>query len=481
MTSLGTLRPGAANTTGLPTTGSVIGNPGASTALSDDSDTTFDGQNTNTSGTYQHGRELGNTPADFGNMNTLSVQLRRAWESAPSNSTWDSLSARIMASNGSTVLAASTSGGAFQTVSSSITSTSPTNSSVIGFSFVNTSANKATWDGAIIQVQWVRTRNKGGDSLGCRVYEGSITGDYTIAAIETSGSGAITEAVDTVAASGDIPISGDGAVTESADMAAGTGDIPISGDGAVAELADAVSGSGTVEDQAITGDGAVVEASDTVAGTGDVPISGASAVAEVVDAVAGLGDIPISSTGAITEGPDTLAAVGDIPISGSGATTEAVDLVAGVASFGGETSGDGAVSEAADAVAGLGTVPISSSAAITETADTTTGLGNIPVSSSAAITELADTVAGTGDLASGGATGDAAITESADTITGVGGVAITGSGSITEANDVVTNTTRRRPRSGIGKARRRSGRIHRFQPPRSGEIHTKQSSGVSTT
>ncbi len=179
MADLGTLRPGAGNTTGLPTTGSIIGNPGGSAALSDDADGTFDGQNTNSSGTYQYGRELANTPADFKSMDTVSCQLRYGWQSAPNNSTWDTLSARIMASDGTTVLAAATSGGAFKQIAAPGTTATPTNSSVVGFDYVNTGATKAQWDGALIQVQWVRTRSKGGDSFGCRVYEGWVTGTYT--------------------------------------------------------------------------------------------------------------------------------------------------------------------------------------------------------------------------------------------------------------------------------------------------------------
>lgn len=183
MADLGTLRPGAANTTGLPTTGSIIGNPGGSTALSDDSDTTFDGQNTNSSGTYQHGRELGNTPSDFGTMATCLIQCRTAWEGTPTNSTWDDVAGRIMASNGSTVLAAADSGGTFQSMGNppETTTYGLRPASPQAFSFVNTTADKTAWDGAIVQFQWIRTRNKGGDSLGCRISEGYVTGTYNVA------------------------------------------------------------------------------------------------------------------------------------------------------------------------------------------------------------------------------------------------------------------------------------------------------------
>ena len=193
MATLPTLRPGAANTTGLPIgspTPTIIANPGGATALSDNADGTFDGQNTNSSGAYQYGRELADMPSDFGTMATLSISLRYAWESAPSNTTWDSLQCRVMRSDGVTVLAGATSteSTSWKTVASSITTTTPTTSTASAWTYVDTTATKAVWDAAIVQVQWNRTRSKGGDSLGMRVYEGFITGTYNVGAVTQTGS-----------------------------------------------------------------------------------------------------------------------------------------------------------------------------------------------------------------------------------------------------------------------------------------------------
>jgi hypothetical protein len=120
---------------------------------------------------------LGDVPADLGNVDTLSVQLRYGLSAALSLNTWDSLTAQVMQSDGVTALTDTV------TVASSITATTPANSSVVAFTGVNTSANKATWDGALLYVRFNVTRNKGGDAAEERVYAGELTGTYTIASV----------------------------------------------------------------------------------------------------------------------------------------------------------------------------------------------------------------------------------------------------------------------------------------------------------
>jgi len=73
-------------------------------------------------------------------------------------------------------------GGRPATVASAITTTTPTTSSVIQFTGVDTAASKTDWDGAVVRIYFDITRNKGGDSLTERVFAAQITGTYTVAA-----------------------------------------------------------------------------------------------------------------------------------------------------------------------------------------------------------------------------------------------------------------------------------------------------------
>jgi hypothetical protein len=147
-------------------------------------DTDFGFVNTNTTGTYTQGYELGDMPSDFDNMtSTLAIQLRYGWSATPSNTTWPSLTARIV--SGSTILAAATSGGDFQSIATSITTTTPTNSSAISFSYVNTSASKSDWDAAVVEILIERSRSKGGSTNEQRVFALSVTGQYNVASVTT--------------------------------------------------------------------------------------------------------------------------------------------------------------------------------------------------------------------------------------------------------------------------------------------------------
>ena len=154
------------------------------------SDTSYGHVDENTTGDYDQGWALANVPESFANMETLSIQLRYAWSASPTNTSWPLLAARVM--NGATVLAASSSGGGWQTVASSITTTTPTNSAVISFAYVNTTADEATWNGAVVEIRIGRDRLKAGGTQQQRVFACSVTGTYDLTAPPSTAPASIT-------------------------------------------------------------------------------------------------------------------------------------------------------------------------------------------------------------------------------------------------------------------------------------------------
>jgi len=124
-------------------------------------------------------RALDNTPSDFTSMDDISWQVEYRVSAAPDDDTYD-LAIRIV--NGGTILAAADAGGSFASVASNITNTTDTTSSVTAFSFVNTSADKTTWDGANIELQQTYTKTKGADNVSIEVDVVSITGNYSAGA-----------------------------------------------------------------------------------------------------------------------------------------------------------------------------------------------------------------------------------------------------------------------------------------------------------
>lgn len=143
-------------------------------ALGDNSDSTFGEATTNATGNYSMDWELDDMPGDFASMDSLAIVLRYAWSATPTNTTWDSLQVGVYRSDGTTQLVSST----WTVVASSITTTTPTNSSSTPLATV-TAGDKTIWDGARVRIRIVRTRNKGGGSEGQRVYEADLSGTYT--------------------------------------------------------------------------------------------------------------------------------------------------------------------------------------------------------------------------------------------------------------------------------------------------------------
>jgi hypothetical protein len=178
MPATGALNAGQIDDTGLPLSGASIyaSRTNSVDALADANDGSGDWNSTNSSGNYQGGRGMTDTPSDFGSMDSLNYNVRVGWASAPSNSTCIA-GIRVMASNGTTVLAANDGSGNFQTIVSADTATYTNRSGA--FSYVNTSATKTDWDGALVQTQVARSRTKGGDSINYGFTEANVSGLYS--------------------------------------------------------------------------------------------------------------------------------------------------------------------------------------------------------------------------------------------------------------------------------------------------------------
>ena len=151
---------------------------GALQLISEADDATYGWVSENASGDYDQGMTLEDMPDFFATMNSLQIQLRYGLDVFEGNTEWPLLAARVM--SGATVLAGSTSGGGFQAVATNVTTTTPTNSGVVNFSYVNTTADVATWDAAVVEIRISRNRLKGGATNQQRVYACSVFADYEL-------------------------------------------------------------------------------------------------------------------------------------------------------------------------------------------------------------------------------------------------------------------------------------------------------------
>ena len=259
-------------------------------------DNAWGGVNDNSTGDYDQGWALADMPSDFASMSTLSIQLRYGWDDAPGLSDWTALEARIM--SGTTVLAGSTSGGGFQSVATNITTTTPTNSAVISFAYVNADADKSTWDAGVLEIRIGRNRNKGGSTAEQRVYATQATGTYAAAVASdelTASGGATTPSV---------TASGDAAQTVSATGAA-TAPAPDA-QGAVTQT---VTATGAVETPSVLASGSVGD-NDTTA-TGSATIAPAQASGSAAQAVSASGTVELPASQASGAAAQTVNATGD--------------------------------------------------------------------------------------------------------------------------------------------------------------------------
>ena len=132
-------------------------------------------------------RAVDNTDADFGTMDTLTYNVEYSVTTTPTDDTYQ-LEVRIV--SGATILAAADAGGTPEVVASNITSTTDANSGAVGFTYVNTAADKTTWDAATVELTQTYAKTKGADTSSIRVdhviFDGTYTAGVTTNTINTS-------------------------------------------------------------------------------------------------------------------------------------------------------------------------------------------------------------------------------------------------------------------------------------------------------
>ncbi len=148
-------------------------------ASTDDTDYVYDATNSTHTGIARF--TIADMPSDFSSMSTIDVRLRYAWQTGTQVNTWDALQARVMSSDGATAYT-------FANSPTAITTTTITNTSVLslGLTSSGSSASKADWDAALLEIRWGVTKLKSGDTLQKRVYAAELTGTYTAAAAAKS-------------------------------------------------------------------------------------------------------------------------------------------------------------------------------------------------------------------------------------------------------------------------------------------------------
>jgi len=140
-------------------------------------------------------RDLDNVDADFGTMDAGLTWTVEESENATGNDDSYTLQIRIRNAAGTVVLAGANltnDDTSWQTViahtGANSLHTTDTNRGPTAFTSVNTTANKTTWDGALVELRQVYSRNMGKDGRSFRVDTIAINGNYTVASTPNTGS-----------------------------------------------------------------------------------------------------------------------------------------------------------------------------------------------------------------------------------------------------------------------------------------------------
>jgi hypothetical protein len=195
VSDLGTLTLGNSQS-GLSSNTAITGAEPVLQAIGSANDSTDVHDTANTTHTGVAVFALEDMPGDFGNVDSVSIQLRYALSAEPDLNSWDSLTAQIVESDGSTPLTDEV------TIASDITTTTPTNSGAVELTNPNTGADEATWNAALVVLRFSITKAKGGDTIEERVFAAEVTGTYTVGTSDVLFAGTLAAASGAQAAMG---------------------------------------------------------------------------------------------------------------------------------------------------------------------------------------------------------------------------------------------------------------------------------------
>lgn len=293
--------------------------------------------------------DFDDTPADFGNMDTLSWQVEYRQQGLND----DTLALGIVIVDSAiTVILASGPGETFSTVSTAVTSTTDVTTGPTAFAFVNTTATKTQWDGAVIRLFQDFSQNMAADGCHIEVDEVLITGTYTASGPipnQGSASGSFTFAGSTTGArqsagSVSATASWDGSATgtrKSAGSASGTHVWAGSATGSAPSGVSEGSAAGTFTFVgAATGESPAVGAQQGSA-TGTWTLSG-TATGSRASTGSATGSFTWfgSATGSQPGGPSEGSAAGTVTFAGTATgTTSKAGLTLGAVSWSGTSTG----------------------------------------------------------------------------------------------------------------------------------------------
>lgn len=269
-------------------------------------------------------------------------------------------------------------------------------------------------------------------------------GNLIIAGSVTADSG------ETMAATGELLISGAGVADDAGEALGATGELPLDGLAAIDDAGETLAAGGALSERVATA--ALQDAGETIGATGDLPLEGAADLEDAGEALAAAGELPLEGAAAIEDAGETVAsaaifwdrsgvtaiedageavaAAGDPIIGGAAAAEDAGEAMAAAAEL--EVAAEAAIADAGEVLTADAALAIGGAAAIADAGEAMAAEGALLILGTAAVEDAGETVAGAGAFL---AVGDAAVTDAGESLAAEGGTSVEGAGAVEDAGE----------------------------------------------
>ncbi len=157
----------------------------------------------------------------------------------------------------------------------------------------------------------------------------------------------LTDAADSLSASGSLAIAAQAAVSDAADSLSGSGALSIVADAAITDAADSLAAVGSLG--GLTVDLAVTDAADSLSAESVLVVSAAAALVDTADSLTGSGSLALVAQASVTDAADSLGAAAGLSIVAELAAADESDALTAEATVGGVVA-SASMTDAADSL-----------------------------------------------------------------------------------------------------------------------------------
>ena len=245
-----------------------------------------------------------------------------------------------------------------------------------------------------------------------------IQGAVEVKAASTAITGdlSVTQAGDTLSATGAVALQAAATPTQAGDTLSATGAVALQAAATPTQAGDTLSAAGALDIQAVA---TPTQAGDTLSAAGAVALQAAATPTQAGDTLSSAGAVALQAVATPTQAGDTLSATGAVAIVGDLSVTQAGDTLS---AQGGATviTGDLSVTQAGDTLSATGAVALQAAATPTQAGDTLSAAGAVALQAAATPTQAGDTLSSAGALA---IVGNLSATQTGDTLSAASTIA----------------------------------------------------------